>query len=75
MQFTYKFDLILQAWNQSLREWDSAVFFTFPFPNEDLFAIKVDVLDSESASFHESKTAAVHEAAHETFGTGLNGFQ
>jgi hypothetical protein len=72
MQFFDEFDLMPQFRHQTLRERDRTILVTFPFSNHDLPSIEIDALDAQAASFHQTKSTPVHQAAHQSLGAGLD---
>ena len=64
-----EFDLSFEGMNEFLGEGDHSVLFAFAVSDGDLEPVEVDVFDAESAGFHESESAAVHESGHDPDGT------
>jgi hypothetical protein len=63
-------EVFLEGLDQDIGEDGSAVAHAFPVANEDEALVKVDVLDTESHTFHEAEAGAVEEFGHELVGLG-----
>jgi hypothetical protein len=70
-------EIFLERYDQAFRQHGDPILHAFVIVHDDLMLGNVEILDTQSQTFHQPQPASVQQFRHESWGSGemLNGFE